>query len=51
MQLNLNYSNTQTKQQVGRSRAVVSAAWKSMQRTFCKPQNFFKQKDKQLEEI
>ena len=29
MQLNLNYSNTQTKQQVGRGRAVVSAAWKS----------------------
>ena len=29
MQLNLNYSNMQTKQQVGRSRAIVSAAWKS----------------------
>ena len=41
----------QTKQQVDSSRAVVSVAWKSMQRIFCKTLNFFKQKDKQLGEI
>ena len=44
-QKNLHYSNTQTKPQVGKNRALVSAAWKSMQRNLCKSMTFFKQKD------
>ena len=44
LQMNLHYTNTQTKPQVDKNRALVPAARKSMQRVLCKTMTFFKQK-------